>query len=171
MEPRLHGADTGACAARHFIEREVGPEVQDQDDALSRRKRRDRSRDLVAAKHGREGIGRMGALVERDEADAAPPPKPVPASIDDDAVEPSGEARGVAQVAGMSERGLNRVADGVFSLPRVPKDQSGQPIHTVEIASDEIREALRSTIISLVQTSETAERFSTGVATSRPADP
>src|SRR6266498_2762919 len=99
MQARLDCAWSHAEAFRHGRERQVGPEMEDDDLALARRELAQEMERLIAVEQVAEWVRdpQAGIGFEFDELDPSAAAEAIAAGVDEDPVEPGLESIDVAQ--------------------------------------------------------------------------
>jgi hypothetical protein len=119
--------------------------VEDQDHTLVVPNGPDGPEDGViredASKRVLNGHG-FGIRIERQEANPSPPPQPVAADVDEDAVKPGVESGRVTKARGTSPRSNQGVLRGILSFARVSEDEPGEAIRSVKSPFGQIKNAL-----------------------------
>src|SRR5262245_44250137 len=127
------------------LQREVRPEMEDQDHPLVVTEGAQRAEQLVVGKHLREWVGggyRVGGAVEGHQADLAATPQPIAADVDQDPVEPCVETGRVAQRGSGAPGPDQRILRGVLGFSVIAEDQAGQPERPIQATVGEFQNAL-----------------------------
>lgn len=152
MEARLDGADRAVEASANRLEGQVGPEVQDQHDALVVAERPDRTKQLIVSVDPAEWViddDGPGDGIKGQEADLAAAAEPISADVDEDPVEPGIEARGIPQRRRRPPRSDQSILRRVLCLGLIAQDQAGEPKCPVQTAVGEVEHAPRCDVSGL----------------------
>lgn len=140
MEARLHGPGPPAQSTADLVDREVGPEPEN-DDGPKVQIQAGKSRDeLVLVDEPAKWIGGgpiCRFVADRNEPNQASPARSIATHIDEDPIEPGLEVVGLPDGSGRRPCTEKRVVRGVGGVARVPEDQAGHAIGAVELAVGE----------------------------------
>jgi hypothetical protein len=134
METRLDRPDRPAKSFGDAFEWEVGPETEDHHDPLVGRQSAKARQQCVPLDERRKGIPARAfrLTLDRDEADNVSPPQPVPATVDQDPIEPRTELVGFAQRVERLPGDDQGVLNGVLGLMGIGEEEAGQPVGPIE---------------------------------------
>jgi hypothetical protein len=152
MEARLDGADRAVEASANRLEGQVGPEMQDQHDALVVAERPDRTKQLIVSVDPAEWViddDGPGDGIKGQEADLAATAEPISTYVDEDPVKPSIEARGIPQRRRRPPRSDQSILRRVLGLRLIAQNQAREPECPVQTAVGEVEHAPRCDVSGL----------------------
>src|SRR4029079_7034821 len=130
VKARFDRTHRAVKASADRLQREVCPEVKDQDHSLVVTERSQRAEQLIAgidiAERVVDDYGACRA-VEGHEADLAPAPQPIAADVDQDPVEPGVEPGGIAKRRSGAPGPDERILRCVLGLGPIAENQAGEP--------------------------------------------
>jgi hypothetical protein len=134
MQARLDGSDRPPQPHGDVGEGQVRPVVESHDRSLVGIETSDDVKHFVVVEELLEGVGNGTVIVRRqgDEANPAVSSDPIPACVDDDAIEPCLKGGRVSQRTGRLPGSESSIVGDVLGIGAMPEDQAGEPICSVE---------------------------------------